>query len=104
ALAASEAAPALLPDRAFDAVQVEHLFEAGATALCSDLTGFVEHYRAHPDPARRLGDGPRLAACVRSHLRRTQLAARAAGLAAEHEPLRAALEAATLCLPGVTYA
>jgi hypothetical protein len=101
---ASEAA---LPDRPFAASEVAPILARAtswAAALVRDLRGYVEHYRNHADPSRRLGDPERLAACTRSHWKRMALAAhsRCAGL--EHEPLREALEAATLRLPGVDYA
>jgi hypothetical protein len=109
ALAATASqARASLPEKAFAVADVASILEpaggALAPALCADLRGYLDHYRLHADPARRLGDEERLVACARSHVRRLALAARAACEAAEHATARAALEAATLRLPAVTYA
>jgi hypothetical protein len=99
---------AALPDRPFEPNDVAAILSAEngrwAEDLARDVRGYVEHYSTHPDAARRLGDEARLAACVRSHWRKMALAARAALDAAEHAPLREALTAATLRLPGVDYA
>jgi hypothetical protein len=94
-----------LPDKPF--ADVTALLAAGdalAAPLARDLAGYVEHYRRHPDPARRLGDDGKLAACVRSHLRRLELAAIAACDEPRHAALRDALAGAPLALPGVRYA
>jgi hypothetical protein len=101
------ASDAALPDKPFGSDEVAPLLSAAgpalAAALARDLRGYLDHYRAHPDASRRLGDDARLLACCRSHWKRMSLAARAACAAAEHETLRAALEASTLRLPGVDY-
>ncbi|MBI2892736.1 MAG: AAA family ATPase [Deltaproteobacteria bacterium] len=97
---------AVLPDRAFPPDEVLPVLsdEALGQALCRDLDGYLQHYHGHADPARRLGDEARLAACVRSHVKRTALSARAACSASEHQTLLDALAATTLRLPSVTYA
>jgi hypothetical protein len=96
---------AALPDKPFPAEDVRALLsDATAAALCRDLKGYVEHYRRHADPSRRLGDSTKLAACARSHLKRLSLAARAECEKPEHATLRDALSAATIRLPGATWA
>lgn len=95
-----------LPDRPFPAEDVRALWEAGdiAAALSRDLGGYLAHYANHADAARRLGDGERLAACVRSHWAKMALSAREAAEAPDHAAARAALERAPLRLPAADYA
>jgi hypothetical protein len=96
---------AALPDRPFPAADVRApLEDASFAPLCLDLRGYLDHYRLHADPSRRLGDTAKLAACVRSHLKRLGLAARAECERPEHAALREALGAATLRMPSVTWA
>ena len=102
--ATAHASDAVLPDHAFDREQVRALLEPGfAAALCRDLRGYLEHYRTHADEARRLGDGPRLLACARSHLRRALLTATGELADARNAPLLGALERAPLDVPGARY-
>ena len=101
--ASSDLCDAALPDKPFPAEDVRAVLAAPLGALCKDLQGYLEHYRRHADPSKRLGDAAKLAACARSHFKRFALSARTACEASEHIALREALAAATLSLPGVTW-
>jgi len=103
-VATADSSDAALPDKPFPAEEIRAVLDAPVAALCKDLQGYLEHYRRHSDPTRRLGDAPKLAACARSHLKRLALSARTASEAIEHAALRDALAQATLRLPGVTWA
>lgn len=106
ALAASaDLSEAPLPDKPFSAAELRAVLDDPSTAaLARDLKGYLDHYRRHADPARRLGDPAKLAACARSYLKRLALGARALCGEPEHATVRDALAAATLRLPAVTWA